>query len=194
VLNLKNNENELKLKSEEPDDDDQTFNPFGELLETACRLDMSPPEVIYGNEDGPIHNRVYECTIKIADLEQTGYAKNKRLAKRQASLKILVHLRAYANTKDQEKKSNLINRDKLLMEHNIINESQTNLVSRIKSSKKNTITYLINYDGDLSKLSLNTSILKKLADEEGFEYTFLPIKNQYKGKFKVFKLRFFILN
>ena len=178
----KNKQAELKL---EQVDDNQNFNPFGEIIAIAQKICLPLPEVTYGNEEGPIHNRIYQCKVKFGDFEEIGYGQSKKSAKRQASLKTFVRFKEYAETKELDKKSELVDRDRVLMEHKIINETQTNLFSRIKLSKKQTITSLINYSGDLNKLVLNTNILKKLADEEGFLYTFIPVANRFSnGKFQ----------
>lgn len=168
----------MKSKLEQVDDN-QNFNPFGEIIVMAQKLCLPLPEVTYGGEEGPIHNRIYQCKVKFGDFEEIGYGQNKKSAKRQASLKTFVRFKEYAEAKEFEKKSELVNRDRTLMEHKIINETQTNLFSRIKLSKKQTITNLMNYNGELNKLVLNTNILKKLADEEGFTYTFIPVANRF---------------
>lgn len=69
-------------------------NPVGELIEIAQRFSMRPPEFEHGEEDGPPHNRQFSCVAVFGEYRETGLGRAKKLAKRQAAIKLLFKLKS----------------------------------------------------------------------------------------------------
>lgn len=96
----------------------RSVNPVGELIEIAQRKAQRPPEFVFGDEQGPPHDRKFICVAKFENMEdigrivnailfllfyifidkfklktKEGFGKSKKAAKRQAALKLLFKLK-----------------------------------------------------------------------------------------------------
>ena len=50
----------------------RSVNPVGELIETAQRKTQRPPEFVFGDEQGPPHDRKFICVAKFENMEDIG--------------------------------------------------------------------------------------------------------------------------
>jgi len=81
---------QLEQISLEPDDKDS--NPIGDLIEITQKFSINPPKYEFDESEGPAHSRVFVCHVKFGDFKEPGYGKSKKLAKRQAALKMIESL------------------------------------------------------------------------------------------------------
>lgn len=105
---------------------DNCENPVGELIEIAQRYSMRPPDFQYGEEDGPPHNRQFTCFAIFGDYKETGNGRAKKLAKRQAAIKLLFRL----------KTSGQFNKTSNQLKQETINSNEINNSKSGHSSKK----------------------------------------------------------
>ena len=49
-----------------------SINPVGELIEIAQRMSARPPDFVFGDEQGPPHNRQFTCVVRFDNIEETG--------------------------------------------------------------------------------------------------------------------------
>ncbi|XP_069699608.1 interferon-inducible double-stranded RNA-dependent protein kinase activator A homolog [Periplaneta americana] len=71
---------------------DNFHNPVGILQEMCTAENWAHPKYVLVSEQGLPHNRVFTISVEVQGMRQTGTGRSKRLAKREAALKMLYRL------------------------------------------------------------------------------------------------------
>lgn len=190
---------QLEQISLEPDDKDS--NPIGDLIEITQKFSINPPKYEFDESEGPAHSRVFVCHVKFGDFKEPGYGKSKKLAKRQAALKMIESLKSfsYLNQDFSANNANINNSNGNGTNNNTSNSNGTNGVSKpnrpnnrgakfnifnsftkLKMSTKTKIKNLLDTNVNIDTYLLNKQYFESLAEEENIEFKYhaVPCKNK----------------
>lgn len=153
-------------------------NPVGELLEVTQKFSVNQPVYEFEDSVGPSHNKVFVCHVKFSDFKEVGYGKSKKMAKRQAALKMLENLKSFAYL-NQDLENLNGNENSKSKRHRSKKTSIYNSFTKLKLSTNPTISKLLDYTGNIDPFILNKVYLERLAEEETLEFKFIQIPNKY---------------
>jgi dsRNA-specific ribonuclease len=182
--------------------EDTTPNPVGELLEVTQRFSLRPPEFEFVDEEGPPHDKIFVCNVKCKlgtpEFTQQGRGKSKKIAKRQAALKLLIQIKSNVDlSKSLEEAAAGHNLNSNSNGHSSAANSSKEkfhkkftpytFFSTLKASTQATMNKIAHFSSDngssttdssLFQLCLNNKVLDlldQLAAEEGFKYEIFEI-------------------
>ena len=190
---------QLEQISLEPDDKDS--NPIGDLIEITQKFSINPPKYEFDESEGPAHSRVFVCHVKFGDFKEPGYGKSKKLAKRQAALKMIESLKSfsYLNQDFSANNANINNSNGNGTNNNTSSSNGTNGVSKpnrpnnrgakfnifnsftkLKMSTQTKIKNLLDTNVNIDTYLLNKQYFESLAEEENIEFKYhaVPCKNK----------------
>lgn len=168
-------------------------NPIGELVETTQRLSLGAPIYEFEESSGPAHNRVFVCHVKFGDFKETGYAKTKKLAKRQAAIKMIDNLKSfsYLSTESNTNGKTLL-KDKSRQQQQPRKANIFTSFTKLRLSVKPTMKKILESQV-IETFSLNKKCLETLAEEENFEFKYHQLQPQQQksadGKLNLFFLK-----
>lgn len=161
---------------------EESENPIGHLIELAQRHSMRPPEFVFGEEEGPSHDRQFQCEAIFGDLKQKAFGKSKKQAKRLAALKLLHTIKNENHDQKIFTDEKAINNELPYSFKTFSKELQLNgnkksidFIQQCRSSVKPMIQNLMNIK-NLKELNNFRPLLDKISQEENFEYRFFTIK------------------
>ncbi|KAJ9581771.1 hypothetical protein L9F63_003840 [Diploptera punctata] len=70
----------------------EIYNPVGKLQEICTAKHWAHPDYVLVSEQGPPHDRIFMISVQVQNIKLIGTGRSKRLAKRDAALKILKRL------------------------------------------------------------------------------------------------------
>jgi RISC-loading complex subunit TARBP2 len=185
--------------------DDKFSNPIGDLIEITQKFSINPPKYEFDESEGPAHNRVFVCHVKFGDFKESGYGKTKKLAKRQAALKMIESLKSfsYLNQDFSVNNSNINNNN-----NNNVNNSNSkpsrpngragklsifNSFTKLRLSTNPKIKNLLEPNVNIDTFVLNRQYFDGLAQEENIEFKYHIVHNKNSdGKRTIFLVWNFI--
>ena len=162
-------------------------NPVSELIEIAQIVAKKVPDFEFGEEEGPPHNRQFECIVKfhLSDdqiVTEQAYGRSKKLAKRAVALKLLMSLKKIPMVQDKffakrngdgadiAKCSSLLPTKNSKSGKMGQQQQLTNICTQLRASQHETAKFLLETSLDQVDSVLNSKLLEKLAAEEQFKY------------------------
>lgn len=165
------------------------MNPVGELIELTQRFALRPPEFIFGDEQGPSHDRVFTCEAKLNDLKVHAIGRSKKSAKRTSAMLLLQKIKENPNFHNkilENENGGAI--DELSyncskMKEKLNGKKTSDSIQQLKLSNRDAVKKLAKTI-DLNEL--NRAFLEKLASEENFSYKFYKVKSSDESKIYYF--------
>ena len=174
--------------------DDKLGNPIGDLIEITQKFSINPPKYEFDESEGPAHNRVFVCHVKFGDFKESGYGKTKKLAKRQAALKMIESLKSFSYlNQDFSTNNNNNNNNITTNNNNNVNNSNSkpsrpngragklsifNSFTKLRLSTNTKIKNLIEPNVNIDTIVLNKQYFDGLAQEENIEFKYHIVHNK----------------
>lgn len=162
-------------------------NPVGTLLELTQKYSLRPPAFTFTVEDAEPHNTKFICHTKFGEFtEETGTGRSKKIAKRNAALKLINKLKNSQDFKDLKlEKTNAELTELTSGAKDKNKKSGANVFSMLKSSSKPTIVTLLekstNPSDNLTDEALTKETFVQLAKEENLVYNFFNLGKNKAG-------------